>query len=255
MEMPERVKVNPDDTLTVFVDSAEYSFSRNQYLKTDKGKILLRHQAIVLLAEMIGVKVKAPVLLSNYNPVIYVFARTAIRGNEEYTAVGESNKANLFSEVMQKTPATTADNRAYERAVLGILGLYGELYGASEMNLKDSEKAAPEKKKSPPEKKPEPVKETEPKDEPKDASDSGEPFWWNETGKGVYTDRVLDPETFIITEGPCKGKNWTTKQLYDYQYKSCLYFAERTNLESATEDFKKQVYSCRRAIRNYGLRD
>ena len=148
-------------------------------------------------------------------------------------------------------------DRAYERAVLGILGLHGDIYGASEMNFKDGDKPQTEQKKSEPAAKKEEVtpKEETNKSSEENQTGNAEPFWWNDTGKGVYTDRVLDPETFIITEGPCGGKNWTTKQLYDYQYKSCLYFAERSVLENATDDFKKQVYSCRRAIRQYGLRD
>jgi len=255
MEMPERVVVNADESLTVYVDSAEYKFAKNQYCKSDRGKILMKHQAVAILAEMTGVKVDMPVLLSNYNPVIYVFARTARRGNDSFTAIGESNKLNLFAEAMLKNPATTADNRAYERAVLGILGLYGEIYGASEMNFKDGDKPPKEIKKTVAEKPAsQPEKETA-TEEKTEQTTSSEPFWWNDTGKGVYTDRVLDPETFIITEGPCGGKNWTTKQLYDYQYKSCLYFAERSELDTAADEFKKQVYSCRRAIRQYGLRD
>ena len=257
MEMPDRYTINPDGSLTVYVDSQEYTFAKNQFLKSDKGRILMKHQAIVMLAEMTGVKVKEPVLLSNYNPVIYVFSRTAVRGNDTFAAVGESNHKNLFCDVMMMTPATTADNRAYERAVLGILGLHGDIYGASEMNFKDGDKPQTEQKKSEPAAKKEEVtpKEETNKSSEENQTGNAEPFWWNDTGKGVYTDRVLDPETFIITEGPCGGKNWTTKQLYDYQYKSCLYFAERSGLENATDDFKKQVYSCRRAIREYGLRD
>ncbi len=256
MDMPERVIVNSDETLTVYVDSQEYKFAKHQYLRSDKGRILMKHQAVAILAEMTGVKVQAPVLLSNFNPVIYVFARTATRGNDTFTAVGESNSKNLFSDVMLMTPATTADNRAYERAVLGILGLYGEIYGSSEMNFKDGDKSKTEQKKSETVKKNEEKPATvEPKSSETEQTKETEPFWWNDTGMGVYTDRVLDPETFIITEGPCGGKNWTTKQLYDYQYKSCLYFAERADLDIAKDDFKKQVYSCRRAIRKYGLRD
>ena len=257
MEMPDRVILNHDGSLTVYVDSQGYSFSKKQYLKSDNGKILLKHQSIAMLAELTGVKVKEPVLLSNYNPVIYVFSRTAVRGNESFSAVGESNRKNLFSDVMMMTPATTADNRAYERAVLGILGLHGEVYGASEISFKDNDNPPEEQKKSEPvaKKQENNLKEETKKGSEDKQTEKTEPFWWNDTGKGVYTDRVLDPETFIITEGPCGGKNWTAKQLYDYQYNSCVYFAERSGLENASDNFKKQVYSCRRAIRQYGLRD
>ena len=103
MEMPDKYTINPDGSLTVYVDSQEYVFSKNQFLKSDKGRILLKHQAVAMLAEMTGVKVREPVLLSNYNPVIYVFSRTAVRGNETFAAVGESNRKNLFCDVMMMT--------------------------------------------------------------------------------------------------------------------------------------------------------
>ena len=92
MEMPDKYTINPDGSLTVYVDSQEYVFSKNQFLKSDKGRILLKHQAVAMLAEMTGVKVREPVLLSNYNPVIYVFSRTAVRGNETLAELRDRRK-------------------------------------------------------------------------------------------------------------------------------------------------------------------
>ena len=226
MEMPERIKENPNKTLTVFVDEAEFEIGEKQYLKSDKGRILLKHKTIEHLAELAGVTVEGPQLVHTHSPVVYIFSRTATRGNKRVTEIGESNGQSLYDEIMKVTPATTADNRAYERAVLKVLGIYGEVYGASEI---DDTSATQNAK-------------------------TGNPVWWDDTGVGAYKESELEPDTFIVTQGQFAGKNWTVKQLFDYQYKSCLYFAERANLETASDDYKKQVYACRRAIRKYGLK-
>ena len=144
MEMPNKVEINEKTkTLTVYVDCQPYEFQNSDYFKSDNGKILLKHQSVMLLAELTNTKVGPPSLLSNYNPVIYVLARTAERDGVSYTGIGETNAKTLFSDIMKKNPATTADNRAYERAVLGVLGLYGFIYGSSEINYKDGENKTP----------------------------------------------------------------------------------------------------------------
>lgn len=89
---------------------------------------------------------------------------------------------------------------------------------------------------------------------PAEASVESLPKWWNDIGVGLYTDKQLDPDTFIVTQGQCKGKNWTVKYLYDYNYKSCWYFATRDLENAPSEDFTKQVYACRRAVKKYGIK-
>lgn len=259
MEMPERIKENSDKTLTVYVDEEPFEIGEKQYLKSDKGKILLKHQIIVELARLTGVTVEEPKLVHTHSPVVYVFSRTAIRGSERCTEIGESNGQSLYDDIMKITPATTADNRAYERAVLKVLGLYGEAYGASEIDYRDGKKMPPS------------VSQTEPKDNKSDSKKKDEtevvneesgtsaktdekPVWWDDTGVGVYKESLLEPDTFIVTHGQFAGKNWTVKQLYDYQYNSCKYYAERSQLGNADDEFRKQVYACRRAIRKYGIK-
>ena len=257
MEMRNKVGINEDGLLCLDIDGMNIELTKGQYFKSDSGKILIKHRMIMCLAQLLKIKVGEPIILSNSSATIYVISRKAERGGDSYTAIGESNSKNLYCEMMLINPATTADNRAYDRAVLGVLGIYGDVYGSSEINYKDGEPKEtepiilkkPEIKKEEPPKCNVPERTNEPENIPAD-----KPFWWNETGKGLYTDRVLDPLTFIVTEGPNAGKNWNTRQLYDYDYKSCLYFAERTKLEEASDSFKKQVYSCRRAIREYGLK-
>ena len=261
MEMPERIKENQNKTLTVYVDEAEFEIGEKQYLKSDKGRILLKHKTIEHLAELAGVTVEGPQLVHTHSPVVYIFSRTATRGNKRVTEIGESNGQSLYDDIMKITPATTADNRAYERAVLKVLGIYGEVYGASEIDYRDGKKPSTVSK-TEPKKTVDDSKKTDPaetEDSNNDTSaaqtvQSGNPVWWNDTGVGSYKESELEPDTFIVSQGQFAGKNWTVKQLYDYQYKSCLYFAERAGLESASDEYKKQVYACRRAIRKYGLK-
>ncbi len=260
MEMPERVKLNTDKTLTVFLNNDEIILKKDDYVKSDKGKILLKHKTVRMLADLAKVRIGPPVLMSTHGSTVYVIARTAKLGDEESTELGEANDKNLYDAIMQNNPATTADNRAYERAVLKILKLYGEVYGASEINFRDDNKSPAASSSSKPEETNDSNDATE-QEAPKEVvakppADNGEkPFWWNDTGVGTYKESELNPEKVIVTQGPCAGKNWTVKLLYEYQYPSCLYFAERKSLESANDDFKKQVYACRRAIREYGMKD
>ncbi len=263
MEMPERVKLNNNKKLTVYIDEAVFELDEKQYLKSDKGKILLKHRTVVELAELTGTVVGAPALVHTHSPIVYVFARTATRGTKQCTEIGEANAQSLFDDIMKITPATTADNRAYERAVLKVLGIYGEVYGASEIDYRDGKPKAPSS-----------VSKSEPKVKSDSTSNAqhgeadatvteaatevittntGKPFWWDDTGVGSFKESELNPETFVVTQGSFGGKGWTVKQLYDYQYNSCKYFAERANLDTSNEEFKKQVYACRRAIRKYGL--
>ena len=260
MKNQERVKIGEDRSLAIFIDGNEFTFSDRDYLKSDRGKILLKHGSVMRLAELNHVVVEEPVLLSSHNPLIYVFKRTAVFGGKRFSAVGETNKMTLFDDIMKANPATTADNRAYERAVLSVLGVYGDLYGASEINYKDKggneppsvSKATAKEKEDQTQK----IEVTDKTSEEKESSDTGSrlPVWWEDVGFGDYKESELDPETFIVQLGPSAGKNWTVKQLYDYNYKGCLYFAERSALDKAKDDLRKQVFACRRAIKKYGLK-
>lgn len=262
MEMPERVKENSNKTLTVYIDSEPFEIGEKEYLKSDKGKILLKHRSIVQLAELTGVVIGPPMLIHTHGPSVYVFSRTATRAGVSMTEIGESNAQSLYDDVMKITPATTADNRAYERAVLKLLGLYGDVYGASEIDYRDGGKRPSSVSQNEPKKATAENDTTSAEERNESADEQGaptddtskQPPWWDDTGFGAYKESELDPETFIVTQGPFAGKNWTVKQLYDYQFKSCKYFADRTKLEEANDEFRKQVYACRRAIRKYGMK-
>lgn len=142
--------------------------------------------------------------------------------------------------------------------MLGAVGLYGKIYGGSEIPFADGtkeEKAPAVTTAEVKQDNTEPIEEV-PGQETDTPATTAEnlPKWWNDIGIGLYTDKQLEPETFIVTQGQCKGKNWTVKYLYDFNYKSCWYFATRDLENAPSEEFTKQVYACRRAIRKYGIK-
>ena len=259
MLMPENYEIRDDGTLVIIINEVEYEFKEmTDFIYSDKKKIILKHHAVINLAANANIKVGPPVLLSSHNPSCFVFSREVTLGDgSKFCAVGEANgvDGNLWSEYLQQYPAETADNRAYERAVLGAVGLYGKVYGGSEIPFSDGKKEEIPIKETTAETKREDVEE--PVEQPSEATDvqpEGLPKWWNDIGTGLYTDKQLDPETFIVTQGQCKGKNWTVKYLYDFNYKSCWYFATRDLDNAPSEDFTKQVFACRRAIKKYGIK-
>ena len=264
MMMPDSYEIRDDGVLVIIVNEVEYEFAEKEdFIYSDKKKIILKHHAVINLANNANIKVGPPVLLSSHDTGSFVFAREAVRSDGvKLSAVGEANavKDNLWSEYLQQYPAETADNRAYERAVLGVIGVHGKIYGGSEIPFADQVK---EEKplneiptvvtKLPTEETVDDVPEDNPKEE-KVETLTEHPKWWNDIGTGLYTDAQLDPETFIVTQGQCKGKNWTVKYLYDFNYKSCWYFATRDLDNAPSEEFTKQVFACRRAIRKYGIK-
>lgn len=263
MMMPENYEIRDNGKLVIIVNEVEYEFSENEdFIYSDRKKIILKHHAVINLATNANIKVGPPILLSSHDSTNFVFSREAVCSDGlHFHAVGEANgvKDNLWSEYLQQYPAETADNRAYERAVLGAVGLYGKVYGGSEIPFADECKtekiemntSAAETVHS---------EETPKEDKTEVPLQSAEtpaeiPKWWNDIGTGLYTDKQLEPETFIVTQGQCKGKNWTVKYLYDFNYKSCWYFATRDLDNAPSEEFTKQVFSCRRAIRKYGIKE
>lgn len=262
MLMPDNYEIRDDGTLVIIVNEVEYEFKEKEdFIFSDKKKIILKHHAVINLAANANIRVEPPTLLSSHNPGCFVFSREAILGDgSRYCAIGEANEVigNLWSEYLQQYPAETADNRAYERAVLGAVGLYGKVYGGTEIPFGDSAKAdAPVKETTVAVEQEEDIATDDTAEQTGDAGtevSEGLPKWWNDIGTGLYSDKQLDPETFIVTQGQCKGKNWTVKYLYDFNYKSCWYFATRDLENAPSEDFTKQVFSCRRAIRKYGVK-
>ena len=93
MQMPENYKVE-DGKLTIFVDELEFEFlEKSDFIYSDKGKILLKHHAITVLAQGAGIAVGMPVLLSSHDRDSFVIAREAVKQNGvRYSAIGDSTQ-------------------------------------------------------------------------------------------------------------------------------------------------------------------
>ncbi len=255
MQMPENFRIE-GNKLIVIVGEVEFEFAeKTDFIRSDSEKILMKHNAIVTLAQGANISVSMPQLLSSHDTSSFVIVREAKKEDgTRYSAVGEANKDNLFSEYLIQYPAETADNRAYDRAVLGVVGVYGKVYSSSEIPFNDTDKSNTVKNNTPESKPKETNSELDRELENPEEQTEELPIWWNDIGVGVYSDKQLNPETLIVTEGQCKDKSWTVKNLYDCKYDSCWYYATRTLDNSKSENFTKQVYACRRAIKQYGIK-
>ena len=234
---------------------------KRTFIRSDSEKILMKHHAITVLAQNANIYVSMPVLLTSHDSNCFVIAREARKDDgSKYSAVGESNPNNLWSEYLEQYPAETADNRAYDRAVLGVIGVYGKSTApASFLLTTESRRRRASRLPLQPlllrMMKSQEVETPETNSDETAEQTDDLPVWWNDIGVGVYSDKQLDPTTFIVTEGQCKGKNWTVKQLYDYKYDSCYYFCNsRLGKLPRAKSFTKQVYACRRALRQYGIK-
>lgn len=114
MEKTKRVRIGEDRSLIIELDCGEFHFSDKDYLKSDKGKIMLKHGSVMQLADRANVVVDEPKMITSQGPMIYVFSRTASCGGKTFTAIGETNKLSLFDDIMKMNPATTADGRKRE---------------------------------------------------------------------------------------------------------------------------------------------
>lgn len=190
MKSSVEVCINQDNNLIIKIDEIDYLFAETDYLTSDRGKILLKHQAIMDLAKRADVTVEEPKLLSSHSPVVYVFSRKAVRkGKETFTAIGECNNKTLFDDIMLQNPASTADNRAVEKAILSVLGLHGKVYGATEINFKDKILSDSKKKQEKTEDIQKALESTS--FEKEEVEDVKKPFWWDDLGKDRYSDKQL----------------------------------------------------------------
>lgn len=142
--MPDNFEIRENGALVIIINEVEYEFKeKDDFIYSDNKKIILKYHAIINLAANANIKVGPPVLLSNHDSGCFVFYREAILSDgTKFYAVGEANdvKDNLWSEYLQQYPAETADSRAYERAGLGAVGVYGKIYDGSEIPFEDGVK-------------------------------------------------------------------------------------------------------------------
>ena len=82
MLMPDNFEIREDGTLVLIVNEVEYEFKEmDDFIYSDKKKIILKHNAVINLAANANIKVEPPILLSSHDSGSIVFARQAVRSD------------------------------------------------------------------------------------------------------------------------------------------------------------------------------
>ena len=94
MLMPENFEIRDNGVLVIFVNEVEYEFvEKDDFIYSDKKKIILKHHAVINLANNAKIKVGPPVLLSSHDSGSFVFCREAVMNDgTKYCAVGGSKR-------------------------------------------------------------------------------------------------------------------------------------------------------------------
>lgn len=271
--MKNTFEVNEDKcVITVYEgkESKSYEFEKDKDFAfvTDNGvlnkdKIIIMHGAIMNMADELGITVSKPEQLSSYSRIHYVLCCTATYKDRTEIGIGEATKENLVaaSRIAQMYPYTTAYTRAYDKAVLNVLGFSGKIFSDSEITMETSDipadtdilgnvetadnkatdttetdvQSAPERANA---KETAPVASDESESEPKQTKK-------DIFGKELYGDEI-NPDVFVVTKGKYKDSNLTVEKLYEEDPETVRWFANKGLTNS--EDFNKHIFSCRREM-------
>lgn len=271
--MKNTFEVNEDKcVITVYEgkESKSYEFEKDKDFAfvTDNGvlnkdKIIIMHGAIMNMADELGITVSKPEQLSSYSRIHYVLCCTATYKDRTEIGIGEATKENLVaaSRIAQMYPYTTAYTRAYDKAVLNVLGFSGKIFSDSEITMETSdipadadilENAETSENKvvdtTPPVVHPVPVN-PDAKDPasavPNTTEEKSHPTKKDIFGKELYGDEI-NPDVFVVTKGKYKDSNLTVEKLYEEDPETVRWFANKGLTNS--EDFNKHIYSCRREM-------
>ena len=106
MLMPDNFEIREDGTLVIIVNEVEYEFKeKDDFIYSDKKKIILKHHAVINLSLNANIKVGPPMLLSSHSTGCFVFSREAtLSDGTRFSAIGEANdvRDNLWSEYLQQ---------------------------------------------------------------------------------------------------------------------------------------------------------
>ena len=109
----------------------KFEFEPKTEFISDNNCCILRKTAIHRMVTELQIEVSEPDIKPISNTMVIV--RAAKIGERVEYAIGEASDKSLESDIAKKYPILTADNRAYQRAVLQVLGLAGRVYGEDEM--------------------------------------------------------------------------------------------------------------------------
>lgn len=159
------LSVNNNGTITIRVGNLSLIFKQNEDYVFENDKIVIKHAAVLQIADSVGITVTDPEVVSSCGMKHYVLKRTAkmpatVPGKEPKTVTeyGESMPDNLDTKIAKMYPFITANTRAYDRAVLQLIGLSGKVYSDAEIKATSNQQnggtgnapAKPAEKVSPP---------------------------------------------------------------------------------------------------------
>ena len=145
MENKQAFTLNANDTITIRYRDAELIFAKeSDYLQLDDSSVVIKHGTVVQIADSFNIQVSDPKILIAHGPKSYVVTRTASDQilRKEVLGIGEVIPENLETPLSIKYPFITADTRAYDRAVLQLLGLSGKVYSDFEISEKSAREQA-----------------------------------------------------------------------------------------------------------------
>lgn len=145
MENKQAFTLNANDTITIRYRDAELIFAKeSDYLQLDDSSVVIKHGTVMQIADSFNIQVSEPKILIAHGPKSYVVTRTASDQilRKEALGIGEVIPENLETPISKKYPFITADTRAYDRAVLQLLGLSGKVYSDFEISEKSAREQA-----------------------------------------------------------------------------------------------------------------
>lgn len=267
--MKSRIEMLKDCLNVKITDDREertYAFKVGESVIEEDGVYILQKSAIMELVEGEKIVVSPPKVVFAQNGCFVLCRSAEYNGRTEY-ALGEANSGNLTTEIAKKYPAITADNRAYERAVLAVLGLSGRVYGSDEiaatpnMPPVSAERNIVQTKT---------VSNTTSNQTAAPASNSNvanQPATSAKAAKFAITDEMkaqypwlenpefdkygdeTNPSVYAIKQGRNKEKGWNATEMLIHDRSSTEWYASK-QFSNSNVDFNKCVVACRKAIYN-----
>lgn len=240
-----------------------YTFKVGENIIEENGVYILQKSAIMDLVEGEKIVVSPPKVVFAQNGCFVLCRSAEYNGRTEY-ALGEANSGNLSTDIAKKYPAITADNRAYERAVLAVLGLSGRIYGSDEIATSNTPSASAERNitqtitsantvsKSNQNVSPESAKQSAASAKVSKftiTADMKSQYPWLENPEFDKYGDETNPSVYAIKQGRNKEKGWNATEMLMYDRSSAEWYASK-QFSNSNDDFNKCVVACRKAIYN-----
>lgn len=235
-----------------------FDFEVGKEALTDGKAYVLRKSAIHRLVTALGITVGEPKNFHVGRNI--VISRAATFGNRTEYAIGDASEASLESDIARKYPFIMADNRAYQRAVIQVLGLAGRFYGEDELKFeKDgvrNESSDSKSTKIPSSEAASNVPSTPPQIQKATNSSSAhfivrpehtEKYPWLTQEVADDLDNI-DPNTYIMEQGRHKDKKWSASETLRNGPETAEWYASKGY--GPNEKFNEAVRACRKAIIN-----